>query len=530
MISSKILPRLANSTEQMVCTIGSASSRCLASNAPLHQEQVDLPPMPPCDYTPPTYTGPEKTEILRLRKQHVNPAVHRQTYYKDPPMFTSGKGQYLFDEEGRRYLDMFGGICTVGAGHSHNKINAAVQEQMSNLTHLSNSFVHPKISEYAKEMVNRFPEESGLSVVYFCNSGSEANDLAVLMARAYTGYLNIVGLRRAYHGAGVGTLPLTTIPSYRHATIPITNITHTMSPDVYRGFWGGSHCRDGPSQALRTCDCEAGVCMASEMYVKEYRDHLHNLCPAGKGLAAFIGEGVGGVNAGIQPPKGYYKDVFEITKSYGGLNIMDEVQSGFGRLGTHFWGFEYHGVTPDIVTAAKSIGNGHPLAMCITRPEIAEAFANSSFHINTFGGNAVGCATGLATLKAIDEDGLTENSHVVGTHIMEGLNNLREKHEVLGDVRGKGLFIAMEFVESKSTQKPIPNYHLNAMVERIKDLGVIIGKGGIYANCCRIQPPMCITKEDGDFTLAVLDKVFSEYSHGMIDVESFNPNPSSQKK
>ena len=523
MIAFKFLPRLANSAVSKA-GIGTSSSRALGTAEPLEISSDELPPMPPCDYLPPAYEGPSKAEVLRLRKLHVNVAMQRQTFYKDPPMFTSGKGQFLFDESGRRYLDMFGGICTVGAGHSHDKINAAVRDQMSLLTHTSNLFVHSKLSEYSQELVKKFPEESGLSVVYLCNSGSEANDMAMMMARAYTGYLNIVGLRRAYHGAGVGTLPLTTIPAYRHATLPITNISHTMSPDVYRGSWGGSHCRDSPCQTLRSCDCAPDGCMAADMYAGEYKDHLHNLCPIGKGLAGFIGEGIGGVSAGIQPPKGYYKQMFEITKSYGGVNIMDEVQSGFGRLGTHFWGFEYHGVTPDIVTAAKSIGNGHPMALCITRPEIAEAFANSSAHINTFGGNAVSCAAGLATLKAIDEDGLMQNSHVVGTHILEGLNKLRAKHDILGDCRGKGLFIAMEFVDSQSTNNPVPNFHLNAIVERIKDLGVIIGKGGVFANCCRIQPAMCVTMEDADFTLAVLDKVFTEYSQGKLDLESFNPN------
>lgn len=481
--------------------------------------------MPPCDYVPPPYDGPPKDEVLRQRNMNINTAVTRSLYFKDPPLFVSGKGQYLYDEQGKRYLDMFGGICTVSAGHSHDKINEAVQDQMSRLTHVSNVLLHPKMSEYSEEMKKKFPKESKLSVIYFCNSGSEANDLAMLMARAYTGYLNIVGLRRAYHGASASNIQLTAMPFFRHPTMPITNISQTMSPDVFRGLWGGSHCRDGLCQALRQCDCGPSTCMAVGMYADQYRDHLHTLCPMGQGLAGFIAEGMGGMTAALQAPKGFYKEIYEITKSYGGVNIMDEVQTGFGRLGTHYWGFEYHGVTPDIVTAAKSIGNGFPLAMCVTTPEIAEAFANSAAHFNTFGGNSLACATGLATLKAIDEDNLMENSHVVGTHILEELNKLRARHDIIGDCRGKGLFIGVECVESKSNNKPIPNYHLNAIFERFKDLGVIIGKGGLYGNCFRMQPPMCLTMDDANFALYVMDKVFFEYSEGKIDVEAFNPDP-----
>lgn len=513
-MSGKLIHRLLNNGAKRLGTAAPAAS-------------TDINPvMPPLDYTPPKYEGLSKDECKKIRAAHVAPAVHRQTFHKEQPLFVAGKGQYLFDENGVRYLDLMGGICTVSAGHAHDAVNAAITDQMSRVSHTSNIFLHNKIHEYSKAMIDKMPKDSNLSVVYFCNSGSEANDLAMLMARAYTGYLNIVGLRRAYHGASATNIALTAMPLYRHASMPITNVSQTMSPDPYRGLWGGSHCRDGsPCQTLRSCDCAPDVCDGAEMYAQQYRDHLLTLCPGGKGLAGFIGEGMGGMTAAMMQSKGFYKKAYEITKSFGGVNIMDEVQTGFGRLGTHYWGFEYHGVRPDIITAAKSIGNGFPLAMAVTTPEIAEAFANSSLHFNTFGGNAVASAAGLATLKAIDDDGLMENSRIVGNRFLEGFNYLREKYDHVGDCRGKGLMMAMEFVESKSTNNPMPTYKMNAILERTKDLGILLGKGGLYANCFRIQPPMCVSLEDADFTIQVMDKVFAEYQEGKIDVEAFNPNP-----
>jgi len=514
---------MSGSLIQRLVTTG---ARSLGTAAPAVASTDINPVIPPFEYTPPEYEGISKEECLRIRAAHVNPAVHRQTFHKDKPLMVAGKSQYLYDENGKRYLDLIGGICTVSAGHCHDGVNGAIKDQMSKVSHTSNIFLHSKIHEYTQAMVEKMPKDSNLSVIYFCNSGSEANDLAMLMARAYTGYLNIVGLRKAYHGASVANIALTAMPLYRHACMPITNVSQTMSPDPYRGLWGGSHCRDGTvCQPLRDCDCGPETCDAAGMYADQYRDHLLTTCPGGKGLAAFIGEGMGGMTAAMMAPKGFYKKAYEITKEFGGVNIMDEVQTGFGRLGTHYWGCEYHGVTPDIITTAKSIGNGFPLAMCATTPEIAEAFANSSLHFNTFGGNAIACAAGHATLKAIDDDGLMENSRVVGNRFLDGYNALREKYDFVGDCRGKGLMMAMEFVESKATNKALPMYHCNAMLERIKDLGVLLGKGGLYVNCFRIQPPMCVTLEDADFTISVMDKVFSEYKEGLIDVEAFNPNP-----
>lgn len=501
-------------------------ARNLTTASPAVAVEDPTPTMPEFDYTPPHWDGHiSKEEVMRLRKEYVNPAQMRQTFFKDPPLFVAGKMQYLYDDQGKRYLDLFGGICTVSAGHAHPQVNAAIEDQISRVTHTSNVFLHPKLAEYAEYMVKKLnPEKSGLSKVFFCNSGSEANDLAILMARAYTGNLNIVGLRKAYHGASVATMPLTAMPLYRVPNMPITNVSQTMSPDVYRGIWGGNKCRAGPCQALRNCDCEMGTCKAGDNYAAQYEDHLLTLCPSGRGLAAFIGEGMGGMTASLQAPKNFYKQAFEITKKYGGVNILDEVQTAFGRLGSHYWGFEYHGVKPDIITCAKSIGNGMPIGMCATTPEIAEAFADSGLHFNTFGGNAVASAAGLATLKAIDDDGLMENSHIVGNRFLEGFNMLREKYDHVGDCRGKGLFMSLEMVESQSTHKPIPNYHVNAMCERLKEMGVVIGKGGFHLNCFRIQPPMCITLEDADFVIACIDQVFSEYRAGTLEMESFNPN------
>jgi len=511
-----------NTTICHLGTIGRATTRALGTAQPAASE---LPPMPAFDYTPPTYKGYGREDVMRLRKQHVNPAVHRQTFFKNPPLFTAGKMQYLYDSEGKRYIDCFGGICTVSAGHAHDKVNAAITEQMSRLTHTSNVFMHGPLAEYVEKLTSKIPKETGLSVAYICNSGSEANDLALQMARAYTGNLNVIGLRRAYHGASAANLALTTMPFYRSSVpMPINNVSATMSPDPYRGLWGGKHCRDGPSQTLRDCDCAPGVCNAAANYVNEYEDHLMHMCPPGKGVAAFFAEGMGGMSAAQQSPIGYLAGAYEATRARGGVCVMDEVQTGFGRLGSHYWGFEAHGVVPDIITGAKSIGNGFPLAMCITRPEIAEAWANSCLHFNTFGGNAIASAAGIATLEAIEEDGLQANCATTGTHFIQGLMRLREKYDCIGDVRGKGLFMAVEMVESKETNVAIAPYKMLAMMEKIKDYGVVIGRGGVYLNCFRMQPPMCLNKEDAEYVTAVLDRVFGEYERGELDVESFNPN------
>lgn len=252
--------------------------------------------------------------------------------------------------------------------------------------------------------------------------------------------------------------------------------------------------------------------MASKMYVDQLKDVLVH--STSKKVAGFISEPIQGVGGTVQLPKGFLKGAYELIRERGGVCISDEVQTGFGRLGSHYWGFETQGVVPDIVTMAKGIGNGFPMAAVITTPEIAHSFAQA-VHFNTFGGNPVASAVGKAVLEAIDEDGVQKNCEVVGTYFLEELLQLKKEFpDVIGDVRGKGLMIGVEFVTDKESKTPLPPEKFVPIWEDCKDMGVLVGKGGLYGNVMRIKPPMCITREDVDFGVAVIRAALSKYSHG----------------
>ncbi|XP_015681804.1 alanine--glyoxylate aminotransferase 2, mitochondrial [Protobothrops mucrosquamatus] len=273
-----------------------------------------------------------------------------------------------------------------------------------------------------------------------------------------------------------------------------------MLPDVFRGPWGGSHCRDSPVQTIRKCSCSSGTCHANDQYIEQFKDTLQTCVP--NKVAAFIAEPIQGVNGAVQFPKGFLKEAYRLVRERGGLCIADEVQTGFGRTGSHFWGFQGHDVIPDIVTMAKGIGNGFPMAAVVTTAEIAHSLTEN-LHFNTFGGNPVACAVGSAVLDAIAEDGLQKNCQEIGTHLLLEFAKLRDKFEIIGDVRGKGLMIGIEMVKNKETRQPLPAEEMDQIWEDCKDMGLLIGKGGIYSQTFRIKPPMCITKEDADFAVAV---------------------------
>ncbi len=444
---------------------------------------MTLPRIPACDQQPQPYDGPTREEVLAQRRAHYNPAVF--TYYKEPLMIVEGHMQYLFDETGRRYLDLIAGIATVSCGHCHPKVTARVTEQVSRLQHATTLYLHPTLPRFAEKLVEKLPAE--LDTVYFVNSGSEANDLAVTLARLYTGRRDVVAVRNAYHGGVATALGLTSHHTWKYPIPHGEGMHHTVCPDPYRSPFSGT-----PEEI-------------AEQSAEDLRD-LIRFTTCGQ-IAAYIAEPIQGVGGTTYGAANYLGRAYGVVREHGGLCISDEVQTGFGRTGDHYWGFESSGVVPDLVTMAKGIGGGFPLAAVVTRREVAEPLA-TRIHFNTFAGDPVSMAAGLAVMEVIDEDGLMENARVVGGHLKAGLERLAEKHPLIAVVRGKGLMLGVELVRDRETKEPA-NTETLAVMEAAREMGVLLGKGGLYGNVLRIKPPMCVSRQDADFAVEVLDLAFS---------------------
>ncbi len=445
---------------------------------------MQKPVLPHFDYQPKPYAGPPADEVLRLREQFLNPGIF--LYYKKPIMLVEGKMQYVWDESGKRYLDALGGIVTVSVGHCHPHVVDVAHRQNETLQHSTTIYLHPNIAQYAQALATKMPGD--LKVCYFVNSGSEANDLALLMARAYTGNYDVIALRNAYHGGNAVTMGLTSHRTWKFNVPHSFGVHHAITPDSYRGAWG----RD---------DVDAG---------KNYAADVKNLLDFGTSgqVAAFIAESIQGVGGCVVFPDGYLKYVYEHVRAAGGLCIADEVQTGFGRTGTHYWGFETQDVIPDIVTMAKGIGNGCPLGAVVTTRKIAATLAQRT-HFNTFGGNPVACAQGRAVLEIIEREKLQENSLTIGNRLLAGLNQLKEKYKLIGDVRGKGLMLGIELVKDRQSKEPAKE-ECAQILETCKEMGLLLGKGGLWGQTIRFSPPMCINEQDADFLLEILDRAFSD--------------------
>ncbi|CAK6444120.1 unnamed protein product [Pipistrellus nathusii] len=462
------------------------------------------PRMPPCDFTPEKYQSMPYSRVLEVYREHLSCEL---VYFPDPLLLHQGHMQWLFDHEGNRYLDFFSGIVTVSVGHCHPKVNAVAQKQLSRLWHTSNLFFHPPIHEYAEQLSALLPDP--LKVIFFMNSGSEANDLAMLMARAHSTNTDIISFRGAYHGCSPYTIGLSNVGQFKMKLPSGEGCQSTMCPDVFRGPWGGSHCRDSPVQTIRKCSCAPDCCQAKDQYIEQFKDTL-STC-VGKSIAGFFAEPIQGVNGVVQYPKGFLKEAFQLVQERGGVCIADEVQTGFGRLGSHFWGFQTHGVLPDIVTMAKGIGNGFPMAAVVTTPEIAKSLAKSVLHFNTFGGNPMACAIASAVLEVIKEEKLQENSLEVGTYLLLKLAELRDEFEIIGDVRGKGLMVGIEMVKDKASRQPLPREEVNQIHEGCRRMGLIIGRGGLFSQTFRIAPSLCVTKPEVDFAVDVFRAAVSQH-------------------
>jgi alanine-glyoxylate transaminase/(R)-3-amino-2-methylpropionate-pyruvate transaminase len=440
--------------------------------------------MPSTTHVPRPYTGPSVAEVAKLRATYCNPALSR--LYREPLMLVEGKMQYVWDEQGTRYLDLFAGIATVSCGHCHPHVVAAVQRQAETLAHATTVYLHPNIALFAEKLAGKMPD--GLDVTYFVNSGSEANDLALLMARIYTGNPDVIAVRNAYHGASPMTNNVTSHSTWKYPANVASGVHHTVSPDPYRSRFHGT----------------------PEEIATESVAELAELIRFGTtgAIAAFIAEPIQGVGGVTHGARNYLKEAYAVVRAHGGLCIADEVQTGFGRTGEHFWGFQNFDVVPDIVVMAKGIGNGVPLAAVTTRREIADALTQR-VHFNTFGGNPVCMAAGIAVLETLEADGLQENARVVGARLKAGLMRLMTQHQLVGDVRGIGLMLGVELVRDRTTKAPASAETLQVM-EGCRQRGVLVGKGGIDGNVLRIKPPLCITAADADFAVEMLGEALAE--------------------
>jgi alanine-glyoxylate transaminase/(R)-3-amino-2-methylpropionate-pyruvate transaminase len=441
--------------------------------------------LPACEHTPAPYDGPSRDEVLAMRREYLTPGLI--TYYREPLLIVEGHMQYLWDETGKQYLDGFAGIVTVSVGHCHPRIVAKVREQVGRLQHVTTIYLHPAIGQLGKKLAGVMPPSSGLTQCEFTNSGSEANEVAILMCREFTGNADVISLRNGYHGGTSATMGLTAHGSWKFKTNPASPVKHATPGYCYRCPYGLEY----PS-----CDVKCA---------RDIEDLIRYETPGE--VACFIAESIQGVGGTVTPPPEYFAIAYEIVHKYGGLCIADEVQTGYGRTGTKYWGFENWGVTPDLVTTAKGIGNGVPLAACVTRPEIARMLKNR-IHFNTFAGNPVSMTQGLATLEVIESEGIQQNALAVGTHLKERLLELQEHQPLIGEVRGMGLMLGVELVRDRQTKEPASD-ETALLLELCKERGLLLGKGGLFGNTLRIKPPMCLTRDDADFLVDCLDEVLT---------------------
>jgi len=407
--------------------------------------------------------------------------------FREPMVFQKGSMQYLWDVEGRKYTDLLGMNVCISVGHSHPRVVAAAMAQAQELTHCTTMFYHPVPAHFAEELAATMPNPDGDIewVVHFTNSGSEAIDLAMTMARTYTGNLDLLALRTAYHGPTAAAQSITGISGWRHPGMP-GNVAFVAEPNQYRGIFG------------------EGV----DPYLDEIERTIQT-ATTGQIAGMFI-ESVQGYGGIIEMPKGYMTGAAERVRSAGGLLIADEVQAGFGRTGDHMWGFERDGVIPDIVVMAKGIGNGFPLGAVVARKHIAAPMAEK-FMFHTYGANPTSCAAGRAVLQVIREDKVRENARDVGAALLERLQVLKEKHEAIGDVRGRGLMLAIEMVKDRRTKEPDPQTTA-AVFEATRESGIILSKSGAFQSCLRMVPPMCLSMADVEQVYEGLDQAFSSLS------------------
>ena len=413
-----------------------------------------------------------KQEIILANQQYLFPAVFH--YYKEPLVVTRAKDQYVWDIDGNQYLDFFGGIVTVSVGHCNETVNKKVHEQMDKLQHVSTVFANEPQAALAKRIAEITPGGK-LTKSFFTNSGTEANETAFVTARCFTGNHEIVALRHSYHGRSAVAMQASGQSAWRLGLSAPSGFVHAINGYCYRCPLGLTY----PSCNVRC---------ARDM------DEMIRTSTSGR-IAAFVAEPIQGVGGFITPPREYFEIVHGIVKKYGGLFISDEVQTGWGRTGGKWFGIEQWGVQPDIITSAKSLGNGAPVGVTVARPEVADAMKGAT--ISTFGGNPVTATQAKAVIDYIDDHKLMINAAEVGAYLTGKLKEMQAKHPIIGDVRGMGLLVGVEMVEDRETKAPAAAA-VNALLEASRENRLMIGKGGTYGNVIRISPPMNISKSDVD--------------------------------
>lgn len=418
-------------------------------------------------------------DLADRRRKALGPAY--QLFYERPLHLVAGDGVWLTDAAGDRYLDMYNNVPHVG--HCHPRVVEAIATQAARLnTHTR--YLHELVVRYAERLLARLP--ASLDVAMFSCTGSEANELALRIARTATGKAGVVVIEFAYHGNSQATWEISTedIPP---ELVP-EHVAAVPAPDTWRGGFRGDD--------------------AAARYADTVRDAIATLEKRGAGFAAFVIDTIASSSGVVEPPPGYLAAVVEIVREAGGLFIADEVQPGLGRTGHHFWGFEADAIEPDIVTAGKPLGNGHPLGVTIARRDLVERFAARSGYFNTFGGNPVSAAAGLAVLDVIEDEELQANALAVGEHLRRELGNLAARHEIIGEVRGHGLFLGLDLVADRDSRAPATDA-ASRLVNRLRDKGVLTSTIGPGENVLKLRPPLVLAAVEADFFLERLDETLA---------------------
>lgn len=430
----------------------------------------------------------QATDAAAVRAKHAEylwPSV--ANYYKESLVLERGSGLHVEDADGHRYLDFFGGILTVSVGHCDSRVTAALKAQIDRLGHVSTLYPTLPIVELAEKLARITPGR--LKKTYFTASGTEADETAVILAQVYTGAMEIIALRHGYSGRGMLAHSLTGHAAWRAVPSQVASVKHAHAPYCYRCPFGLTY----PGCKVK---CATDI------------EELIQTTTTGR-IAGFLAEPILGVGGFVTPPREYFEIVAEIVRRHGGVFICDEVQTGFGRTGEHWFGIEHWGVEPEIMTMAKGIANGMPIAATIAHEEIADSF--QKLQISTFGGNPMSAAAGNATISVIEGDGLVENSAAMGARLRDGLEALQARFpKRIGDVRGKGLMQALELVVDERGGDRTPDPAATAQLfEETKKRRLLIGKGGLAGNAVRISPPLSVGPDEVDEALVILGESFA---------------------
>jgi len=424
-----------------------------------------------------------KEEILLAQKEFLFPCVFH--YYKEPLVVSHAKDQYVWDADGNQYLDFFGGIVTISVGHRNDSVTQKIHEQLDKLHHVSTVFATEPQVALAKKIATLTPEGK-LTKSFFTNSGTEANETAILAARCYTGSNEIIALRHSYHGRTAMAMTITGHWNWRLGGSPQPGIVHAHNAYCYRCPFGLTY---------PACD------------VRCAHDIQEAILTTTSGrVAGVIAEPIQGVGGFITPPREYFGIIAGIVRKHGGIFISDEVQTGWGRTGGKWFGIEQYGVVPDVITSAKGLANGMPIGLTVAKPEVADALKGVT--ISTFGGGPIPTTAAKAVLDFIEEKNLLANTAETGAYLRGKLDELQQKHALIGDIRGMGLMYGIELVRDRNTKEPA-SAETGMIIEAARENRLLIGKGGLFGNVVRVPPPMNIGKPDVDQFIQQLDAAFA---------------------